>query len=189
MSTDCGAPPVTTEPLPVTPQPTSAWSSSAAIATMPSFDFSAFAMYPTLIAWCVLGVMGLIFLLFVFGYFMNYKGITDMWSIFVWTSFSALLMTLAIVNASFNSALINMNMCKTSITNFLEVCMSTLAVATIILSYILYYDFGTNQNIRQYLFFMLHVNLLTSIINLCMVTMQQLATANRIDSSTVFRAR
>jgi hypothetical protein len=186
MSGQCDDPPVSEGPLSVKPQTSPTWSSSAAMATMPTFDFSSYAMYPTVIAWVVLGIIGLIFLIFLFGYATNQSNITDMWSLFVWGSFIALLASLAIVNASFNRMLINMNMCKTSMKNFLQVSMSTLAVATILLSYILYYDFGTNQNIRHYLVFMLHVNLLTSIINLCMVTMQQLSTAHRVDAPQLF---
>lgn len=182
MASQCDTPPVTKGPLAVAPPSTSTGATTANTATLPTLDFSTIAMYPIIIGYGILGTIGFLGLIFFLAYLTNQTGVTDKWSLFVWSSLIILLVSLAIINTSYNRMLAKMTMCKASITTLLQTCMISLALATILLCYILYYDFGTNQNIRQYLLFMLHVNLLTSIINLCMVTMQQLATANNIKS-------
>jgi hypothetical protein len=182
MASQCDTSPVSQGPLAVTQTSTSTGATTANVATLPTLDLSSIAMYPIIIGYGILGTIGALGLIFLAGYLTNNAGITDKWSLFIWSSLIILLVSLAIINTSYNRMLSTMRMCKASITTMLQTCMTSLAVATILLCYILYYDFGTNQNIRQYLLFMLHVNLLTSIINLCMVTMQQLSTANKIDS-------
>jgi hypothetical protein len=102
----------------------------------------------------------------------------DWWSTFIWSTLVILLVILSTINGSYNSMLVKMYMCANAQISFIEVSMSILALITILLWYIMYYDFGTNQNVNTYLFIMLHVNLLCSLLNLCLVTMQNLSNVN-----------
>ena len=82
---------------------------------------------------------------------------------------------LATINGSYNSMLSKMHMCENALNSFIKVAMVTLAAITIGIWYVINNDFGTNRNTNTYLLVMLHVNLLCSLLNLCLVTMQKLS--------------
>jgi hypothetical protein len=150
-------------------------SSLIASAQMPTFDWSSMAMYPTIIGWGVLYTIGILALLFLGAFIRDATAVTNWWSTFVWSTLVVLLVMLAIINATYDSMLVNMHMCLSALTSFIEVAMSMLALVTIIMFYIMNKDFGTNQNVNSYIFIMLHVNLFCSLLNLCLVTMQKLS--------------
>lgn len=177
MSSGCDATPLpgaTTTP-PATQQPIS---SGTETAQMPSVNLSSMAMYPTVIGWAILYIFGAIVLLFIGAALAGYASITDYWSTFVWSSLVIALIALATINGSYAAALKNMYMCPNSLISFIKVAMSLLALITVILCYIMYYEFGTNKNTETYMLVMLHVNFLASLLNLCLVTIHQLSVAN-----------
>lgn len=145
---------------------------------MPSFNFSSMAMYPTVIGWGVLYTICALLLMFLGAYIANYTSALDWWSTFVWSSLVIQLVVLGTINGSYTTMLVNMNMCGNALNSFIKLSMSLLAAVTIIMWYIMQYDFGTNQNTKTYLLIMLHVNLLLSLLNLCLVTMQKLSGLN-----------
>jgi len=152
--------------------------STIASAEMPSFNFSSMAMYPTVIGWGVLYTIGALLLMFFGAYIGNYTSTLEWWSTFVWSSLVVQLVILGTINGSYNSMLVNMNMCSNALKSFITISMSLLSAVTIIMWYIMQYDFGTNQNTKTYLLVMLHVNLLLSLLNLCLVTMHKLSGLN-----------
>ena len=145
---------------------------------MPSIDLSSMAMYPTVIGWGVLYTIGFLLILFAGSFLSGVRSITDWWSTFVWSTVLILLVMLATINGSYNAFLVNMHMCNNALQSFIQVAMSMLSLITIIIFYIMKNDFGTNQNVNTYLFIMLHVNLLCSLLNLCFVTMQKMSNLN-----------
>jgi len=137
------------------------------------------AMYPTVIGWAVLYSLAAILVVFIGGSLSGYTGLMDYWSKFVWASLFILLVVLIAINGSYDFALTHMTMCKNAQDNFVKVAMSILAIITVILCYIMYYEFGTNKSTQTYLLIMLHVNFLGSLLNLCLVTIHKLSDANR----------
>jgi hypothetical protein len=142
------------------------------------FNFSSMAMYPTVLGWGVLYSAGVLLLLFIGAYLGNFTSTLEWWSTFVWSTLIILLVLLAMINGSYTSMLVNMHMCANALNSFVKIAMSILGVITAILWYIMQYEFGTNQNTTTYLLIMLHVNLLLSLLNLCLVTMQKLSGLN-----------
>ena len=128
-----------------------------------------------MIGWAVLYGLVAMVVLFVIGKVMNYTTITDKWSTALFTSLMLLLITLATVNGSYIAGLNRMSMCNDSIKNLVKVSMSILASITIILAYMIYYEFGTNDQVSNYLMIMIHVNILCSLLTLCLVIMRKLA--------------
>lgn len=128
-----------------------------------------------MIGWAVLYGLIAMVILFIIGKIMNYTNITDYWSTGLFVSLILLLVTLATVNGSYIAGLNQMSMCNDSIQNLVKVAMSILASITIILAYMIYYEFGTNDQISTYLMIMIHVNLLCSVMTLCLVSMRQLS--------------
>jgi hypothetical protein len=179
MSSGCGQ--VAQDPNSVGAAPTTQSgpiSSSAKTAEMPTLDVSSMAMYPTVIGWGVVGIFGALLVMFLLSYLAGISSVGNWWSIFIWSSLIILLVILATINGSYTSMLVNMHMCTSALNSFIQVSLLILGLITIILWYIMNHDFGTNQNVNTYLFIMLHVNLLCSLLNLCLVTMQQLSGVN-----------
>jgi hypothetical protein len=87
----------------------------------------------------------------------------------------SLLITLATINGSYSTILKNMAMCSATTTYFIKVAMSLMAVITIMFWYIMTYNFNQSEVTDNYLLIMLHINLLASVMTLCLTTMQQLA--------------
>jgi len=153
-------------------------SSQTMSAEMPNFQLNSIAMYPTVIGWAVLYTIVALCLMFLGAFMAGSVAIMDWWSTFIWSTLIILLVILSTINGSYNSMLVNMHMCANAQISFIQVSMSILSLITILLWYIMYYDFGTNQNVNTYLFIMLHVNLLCSLLNLCLVVMQNLSNVN-----------
>jgi hypothetical protein len=165
-------------------------SASTATVQMPSVDMSSMAMYPAIMGWGVLYTLGVLLLLFIGAKLGNYTAITNWWSTTVWSSLLLLLVILVTVNASYAALLKNMHMCNNAIKSFVEVAMSLLGVITVIMCYVMYYEFGTNYTTDTYLGIMLHVNFLLSLMTLCLVTMQKLSSLaiTKVDFSGIARA-
>jgi len=135
-------------------------------------------MYPTVLGWAVLYAISALLFMFLGAYLGGVVSIVNWWSTFIWSALVCMLAVLASINGSYNAMLVNMTMCADALKSFITVAMTTLAAITIVLWYIMYYEFGTNQNTTTYLLVMLHVNFFASIVNLCMVTMHKLSGLN-----------
>lgn len=154
--------------------PTSAGGGGGVAVTMPSIDLNALAMYPAVIGWGVLGTVIALALIFLGAFLTKTDFITQWWSVFIWTSLLILITVLIVINISYASALKGMTMCSATKTSFVDSALGTLAAISILLFYIIQYEFGTNQDTDTYLKLMVHVNLLGSLMTLCMVTMLQI---------------
>jgi hypothetical protein len=165
-------------------------SASTATVQMPTVDMSSMAMYPAIMGWGVLYTLGVLLLLFIGAKLGNYTPVTNWWSTAVWSSLLLLLVILITVNGSYAALLKNMHMCNNSIKSFVQVAMSILAVITVIMCYVMYYEFGSNYTTDTYLGIMLHVNFLLSLMTLCLVTMQKLSSLSiaKVDFSGIATA-
>lgn len=133
---------------------------------------------PNNIGWAVIYTIGVLLLMFIGAYLANFTSALEWWSTFIWSSLVIMLVVLASINGSYNTMLVNNKGSADGLNSFIKVSMSILSVITIIMWYIMQYDFGTNQNTKTYVLIMLHVNLLLSLLNLCLVTMQKLSGLN-----------
>lgn len=154
--------------------PSSTGGGGGVTVNMPSVDFNALAMYPAAIGNGILVTLGVLSLLFLGAFLTKTDIITQWWSVFIWVSLLVLITVLIVINVSYASSLRGMTMCSETKTKFVDSALGTLAAISILLFYIIQYEFGTNQDTDTYLKLMVHVNLLGSLMTLCMVTMLQI---------------
>jgi len=150
-------------------------SNQAATVSLITIDYSQLALFPLYVGYTMLVMIGILIVLFVGIKLAGFVPDLDWVSFIIRLAFMSLLITLATINGSYSTILKNMAMCSETTTYFIKVAMSLMAVITIMFWYIMTYNFNQSEVTDNYLLIMLHINLLASIMTLCLTTMQQLA--------------
>ena len=147
--------------------------------SLPNINISGLALIPIYIGSGILSLIMLLGLLFGISKLFGYTYVFDWWAVFIRVSFIALVISLAAINGSYTGILKNMSMCTETVKNFINTATSLLAAITILLWYIVSYNFDRSDTTENYLLIMLHINILASLLTLCLTTMQKLSLLNK----------
>jgi hypothetical protein len=147
--------------------------------SLPKVDLSSIGLFPVWAGWIVLSVFGLLLILFVIAYLFKNSIAITYWSYFIWTSLLILLIALSAINGTFNSVLLTKNICSSSKDPTITIILSILSAITLLMGYIINFDFGQRLDVQTYLLIMLHVNLLSSLLVLSFVVLFKLAATTK----------
>lgn len=153
--------------------------STAETLSLPKIDISLIGLFPVWAGYVVLVVFVLFLILFLGSFMYKNSLITEYWSKFIWGSLVVLLVSLSAINATFNSALATKNICNTAKDPTIKIILSSLSAITILMGYIIYFEFENNIDVQTYILIMLHVNLFCSVLVLSYVVLFKLANTTK----------
>ena len=151
--------------------------SSVETVSLPKVDLSLIGLFPVWAGWVILGVFGLLLILFIIGYVIKNSIITSYWSKFIWGSLIILLIALSSINGVFNSVVADKTkvICNTAKDPTITTMTVILGLISLLIGYIIHFDFGQNLDVQTYILIMLHVTLFCSLLVLSYVILFRLA--------------
>lgn len=153
-------------------------SSTSDTVVLPELTMSSVGLYPVLVGWLALIIITVFVVFFLIGYIFSISVITEHLSKFVWGSLLVLTVSLLAINGSFSAAA-KKNICNAAKSPSIKVILGTLAAITILMGYIINFEFGKSIDPGQtYIIVMLHVNLFCSMLVLSYVTLFQISKAS-----------
>ena len=149
--------------------------------SLPKINIELIGLFPVWAGWLIVVVFGLLLILFIIGFVFNNSFVISYWSKFIWGSLIILLIALSSINGVFNSLVADntKNICNSAKDPTISTMTIILALITILMGYIINFDFGQNLDVQTYILIMLHVNLLCSILVLSYVVLFKLAATTK----------
>jgi hypothetical protein len=144
--------------------------------SLPQVDLTLIGLFPVWAGWLIVGVFGLLLIIFVIGYAIKNSIITSYWSKFIWGSLVILLIALSSINGVFNSIIADKTkvVCNTAKDPTITIMTIILGLITLLMGYIIHFDFGQKLDVQTYILIMLHVNLFSSLLVLSYVILFKL---------------
>ena len=151
--------------------------STAETVSLPKVNIDLIGLFPVWAGWLIVVVFGVLLTLFIIGYVFNNSLVTSYWSKFIWGSLIILLIALSSINGVFNSVLADStkNICNTAKDPTILTMTIILGLITLLMGYIINFEFGQNLDVQTYILIMLHVNLLSSLLVLSYIILFKLA--------------
>ena len=151
--------------------------STAETVSLPKVNIDLIGLFPVWAGWVIVVVFGLLLTLFIIVYVFNNSFVTSYWSKFIWGSLIILLISLSSINGVFNSVLADStkNICNTAKDPTILTMTIILGLITLLMGYIINFEFGQNLDVQTYILIMLHVNLFSSLLVLSYIILFKLA--------------
>ena len=145
---------------------------------IPTFDFQSFAGSSIAGTYAILGVVGIIFLLFLF--VLIYNRFDSKWlnyfNVFLYGALFLLIIGLIYMNVIYIMIIQSMQMCKESSDYYTRTALGILTAILFLIWYIVGYQLQLDQNTtKEYIFYMGHGNFLCGILTLYLVIARKLS--------------
>ena len=149
--------------------------------SLPKINIELIGLFPVWAGGLIIGVFGLLLILFIIGYLFKNTIITSYWSKFIWGSLIILLIALSSINGVFNSLVADKtkNICNSAKDPTILTMSVILGLITLLMGYIINFEFGQNIDVQTYILIMLHVNLFSSLLVLSYIILFKLAATTK----------